>query len=327
VSRAEAAARVKAAAPEPAEEASNCAALIRVLESLREARSHSEVARAALDSVRESFGWVYASYWTLKRNELNEEELSYAYDSGEVGSAFREATHAARFRVGTGLPGTACQRRTFVFLEDVATATNFPRAKAALASGIKSGFAVPVMRSGEVVGAIEFFSAATLAPSKERAAALRSVQGVLSSALERVSFSEQLQQLSDRAAASARVIGDSADTMRQASELIQRLEQSSRDVGQAVSKIHAVVFHVNMLALNASIEAAHAGEAGRGFAVVAAEVKKLAGETKDAAGVIDGKVHVIQKNTGEFSRAVAGIMGIFAETQQFHELIGSILRQ
>ena len=83
--------------------------------------------------------------------------------------------------------------------------------------------------------------------------ALRSVQGVLSSALERVSFSGQLQQLSDRAAASARLIADSADTMRQASDLIQRLEESSRDVGQAVSKIHSVVFHVNMLALNARI--------------------------------------------------------------------------
>jgi transcriptional regulator with GAF, ATPase, and Fis domain len=327
VSRASAAVAVQAAAPRPTEESSNCAALIRVLEALREARTDGEVAHAALDSVRESFGWIYASYWTLKRNELEVEELSFAYDSGDVASAFREATHAARFRVGTGLPGTACQRRAFVCLEDVATATNFPRAKAAIASGIKSGFAVPVMRSGEVVGAIEFFSSETLTPSRERTAALRSVQGVLSSALERVSFSERLRQLSERAAESARLIGDTADTMRQASVLIQRLEQSGHDVGQAVSKIHSVVFHVNMLALNASIEAAHAGDAGRGFAVVAGEVKKLAGETKEAAGIIDRKVSVIQQNTGDFSRAIAGIMDIFGKTQQFHELIGTILRQ
>ncbi len=325
MSRASAELAALPAAQQSTDEASNCAALIRVLEALREASSHAEVAHAALDSVRESFGWVYASYWTLKPNELGENELSCAYDSGDVASAFREATHAARFRIGTGLPGTACQHRTFVFLADVATATNFPRAKAAMASGIRSGFAVPVMCSGEVVGAIEFFSSQAQTPSRERTAALRSVQGVLSGALERVDFSQRLQQLSERAAASARLIAETADTMRQASDLIQRLEQSSRDVGQAVSKIHSVVFHVNMLALNASIEAAHAGDAGKGFAVVAAEVKKLAGETKEAAGIIDGKVELIQKNTGDFSKAVAGILDIFAKTQQFHELIGTIL--
>jgi methyl-accepting chemotaxis protein len=77
-----------------------------------------------------------------------------------------------------------------------------------------------------------------------------------------------------------------------------------------ISKIAA---QTNLLALNAAIEAARAGEAGRGFAVVAAEVKQLAGQTKQATDDIARHVAVIQGSTDE---AVAAIEGITARVEE-----------
>lgn len=64
--------------------------------------------------------------------------------------------------------------------------------------------------------------------------------------------------------------------------LARRLEDSLRQLEAVVTTIDGLAAQTNMLALNASIEASRAGEAGRGFAAVAAEVKKLAGDTRQA---------------------------------------------
>jgi twitching motility protein PilJ len=87
------------------------------------------------------------------------------------------------------------------------------------------------------------------------------------------------------------------DQIQETSKRIKRLGESSQEIGEITELISDITEQTNVLALNAAIQAASAGEAGRGFSVVAEEVQRLAERSADATRQIAALVKAIQTDT------------------------------
>ena len=186
------------AAAQLAEARSDVTAVTRVVTALDAAATVDDVARAALDTVRECFGWAYGSYWRIDRADG---QLHFAVESGDAGREFREVTLTASFAEGVGLSGRAWKARDLFFVADLGEMTDCVRAPVAQRVGVKSGVCFPVLRGGQVVGTMDFFTTETLNPTAERLDALRAVGKLVSQAFSRVVAAQDQQRAAGDVAA------------------------------------------------------------------------------------------------------------------------------
>ena len=108
---------------------------------------------------------------------------------------------------------------------------------------------------------------------------------------------------------------------------MNRLGQSSAEIGSVVKLITSIAQQTKLLALNATIEAARAGTAGKGFAVVANEVKELANETAKATDQITQKIHAIQVDTEKSTEALTEISGVIARMNDISGTIATAVEE
>lgn len=123
---------------------------------LARASGYGEAFARLLKAVCESLGWQVGLLWRLSDSSLR---LAEAWHKpGDDVSGFLAKSREMEFQPGVGLPGRVWQMRGAVWIPDLTTDDNFPRAASAAADGLRGAFAFPVIVRGEVWGIVEFFS-------------------------------------------------------------------------------------------------------------------------------------------------------------------------
>ncbi len=131
--------------------------------------------------------------------------------------------------------------------------------------------------------------------------------GVTAAAAASDEFAMSIGEISRQAATSADLARKASESAEIADGKMSTLAESASQVGQVVELIHSIARRTNLLALNASIEAARGGEAGRGFAVVASEVKELAAQTSRATEEVAEQIKAMQNSTNDSVHALRSI--------------------
>jgi methyl-accepting chemotaxis protein len=141
--------------------------------------------------------------------------------------------------------------------------------------------------------------------------------GIAASASEASRIANEGEAIVDR---SVKEVQEIAQTVDQSAAFVKTLGERSHQIGEIVTVINDIADQTNLLALNAAIEAARAGEQGRGFAVVADEVRKLAERTANATSEIGSMIGAIQEGV---SQAVGSMESVTRQVETGVELSGS----
>jgi len=136
-----------------------------------------------------------------------------------------------------------------------------------------------------------------------------------------------IAEIAQQIVRSTEIAQEAADRVQQTNGDVAALNEAAARIGDIVNLINDIAEQTNLLALNATIEAARAGEAGKGFAVVASEVKSLAEQTGKATSSISDQINGIQGATGKAVEAIANIGEVINEMNAIASAIAAAMEE
>ncbi|WP_430962145.1 methyl-accepting chemotaxis protein [Pseudomonas syringae] len=137
--------------------------------------------------------------------------------------------------------------------------------------------------------------------------------------------SEQASNGRDQARSAVAAINSATTEIAASTDMVKDLAVQVRDIGKVLDVIRGIAEQTNLLALNAAIEAARAGEQGRGFAVVADEVRALAARTQASTGEIEGMINSVQASADQAVSAMGKSQSLVTDTQSLALATGEAL--
>lgn len=147
-------------------------------------------------------------------------------------------------------------------------------------------------------------------------------------------ISAQMQQLKDTSQQNIEQLDNLSLLAGEVETILNGMVQNATELNDKIKNIDDITVNVsdiaeqtNMLSLNAAIEAARAGEAGRGFAVVAEEVRKLAGQTKDAVVEVQQTSNLVNQKAAATGNAVSGVKNIFEQYLENSKDVGDKIHE
>jgi methyl-accepting chemotaxis protein len=234
----------------------------------------------------------------LATGDLNQRvDLDSRAEPGTMAAALGEATDSMRATVATISANAEA-------LEQASTGLT------RVGEDLSAGAATTAQTAGAVSGAADEVSS--------------NVQ-TLSTAAEQMGAS--IREIANNATDAADVAHGAVGQAETATTIVARPGVSSAEIGSIVKVITTIAEQTNLLALNATIEAARAGEAGKGFAVVASEVKDLAQETARATEDIVARVQVIRDDTADAVTAINNISAVIDQISGYQTTIAGAVEE
>jgi methyl-accepting chemotaxis protein len=266
---------------------------------------------------RDEIGWLEHSMRQMVKN-LREIATQIATSSRTVATSAEEiSASSSQMAKGAEMQSSSTEETSSTMVEIASQMQHLARSAEALAANVD-----------QTSASIQEMSATLSQTAQNGEVLLGAVEratGTLTTMIENVgSIAARVHQVDQ---VSQQAVEDTRHNGERLQQAIGSIEERSDEIGKIVKVIEGIADQTNLLALNAAIEAARAGEAGKGFAVVADEVRRLAERSVQATQEIGGVIESVQKDTHQaitiMNHVLAGIVESIGKTS---ELVASAAR-